>query len=68
MSSEAVKTLVDQQIQQVNRELASFETLKKVWINPQILTVEDDLLTSSLKPRRKAIYARFAEPLEALYS
>lgn len=68
VSSEAVKTLVDQQIQQVNRELASFETLKKVWINPQILTVEDDLLTSSLKPRRKAIYARFAEPLEALYS
>lgn len=65
--SEEVKILVDTQIQQVNGELASFETLKKVWINPNILTIEDDLLTSSLKPRRKAIYTRYAEPLEALY-
>lgn len=67
VNSEAVKNLVDAQIQKVNGELASFETLKKVWINPNVLTVEDDLLTSSLKPRRKAIYTRFAEPLEALY-
>lgn len=67
VNSETVKTLIDTQIQQVNNELASFETLKKVWINPQPLSIEDDLLTSSLKPRRKAIYTRYAEPLEALY-
>ena len=66
--SEAVQTLIDTQVKNVNQDLASFETIKKVWINPQVLTVEDDLLTSSLKPRRKAIYARYAEPLEALYS
>lgn len=66
--SEAVKTLIDAQVQHVNQELASFETLKKVWINPQVLTIEADLLTSSLKPRRKAIYSRYAEPLEALYT
>lgn len=66
--SEAVEHLINTQIQQINQELASFETLKKVWINPQVLTIEADLLTSSLKPRRKAIYARYAEPLEALYA
>lgn len=66
--SEALQTLIDTQVKNVNQDLASFETIKKVWINPQVLTVEDDLLTSSLKPRRKAIYARYAEPLEALYS
>lgn len=66
--SDAVKTLIDAQVQHVNQDLASFETLKKVWINPQVLTIEADLLTSSLKPRRKAIYSRYAEPLEALYT
>ncbi len=68
LKTEALQQLVDAQIQQVNGELASFETIKKVWINPRELSIEDDLLTSSLKPRRKAIYARYEQPLEALYA
>ena len=61
-------SLVEEQVQAVNQELASFETIKKVWINPQVLTVEDNLMTSSLKPRRKAIYEHYGAELEKLYS
>jgi len=68
LQTEAVQSLVDAQIQAVNQELASFESLKKVWINPQPLTVEDNLLTASLKPRRKAIYERYGAELEKLYA
>lgn len=67
-SSEAVKSLVDQQVAAVNNDLASFETIKKVWINPEPLTVEDNLLTASFKPRRKAIYERYGAQMEALYA
>lgn len=64
----ALRHLVDEQIATVNQQLASYETIKKVWIAPQPLTVEDNLLTSSFKPRRKAIYERYGAELEALYS
>lgn len=64
----AVKTLIDQQVAQVNGLLASYETIKKVHISALPLTVEGNLLTASLKPRRKAIYEHFGPQLEALYA
>lgn len=68
IAGEPVKSLVAAQIADVNQSLASYETLKKVFISPKPLTVEDNLLTSSFKPRRKAIYERYGAELEALYS
>lgn len=59
--------LAMQQVEAVNQELASFETIKKIWICPKPLTVEDNLLTASFKPRRKAIYERYGAQLEQLY-
>ncbi len=52
----------------VNARLASFETIKKHWIGDAPLTVEDGLLTPSLKLRRKAVYARYRARFEALYA
>ncbi len=52
----------------VNAQLASFETIKKFWIDDQPLTVEAGLLTTSLKLRRKAVYEHFRARFEALYA
>ncbi len=52
----------------VNADLASFETIKKYWIADEPLSVEGGTLTTSLKLRRKAVYARYRERFEALYS
>jgi long-chain acyl-CoA synthetase len=65
--SEAAYALAMEQVNAVNQELASFETLKKIWICPRPLTVEDNLLTASFKARRKAIYERYGAELENLY-
>ncbi|HEY9839591.1 MAG: long-chain fatty acid--CoA ligase [Candidatus Sericytochromatia bacterium] len=65
--SQKVLELVERQVADVNESLASYETIKKVWISPAPLTVEDNLLTSSFKPRRKAIYEHYGAELEALY-
>lgn len=65
--SEAVKNLVDERLAIANAQLASYETVKKVYIHKSPLTVEENLLTSSFKIRRKAIYEKFKNELESLY-
>ncbi|HTM21303.1 MAG TPA: AMP-dependent synthetase/ligase, partial [Kofleriaceae bacterium] len=63
----AAEAAVRARVDAVNAGLASFETIKKFRIMDRPLTVEDGLLTTSLKIRRKAIYAAFGAELEALY-
>jgi long-chain acyl-CoA synthetase len=63
----ARRALVQKRIDQINSELASYETLKKFVILGEPLTVENELLTASLKVRRKKVYERFKSDFEALY-
>ncbi|MFN8672741.1 MAG: AMP-dependent synthetase/ligase [Candidatus Sericytochromatia bacterium] len=67
LKTEGLNKLVTEQIETVNKNLPSYETLKKFYISPNQLTVEENLLTSSLKVRRKAVYEKFKNELEALY-
>ncbi len=63
----AKKQLVQSRIEQVNAQVASYETIKKFAVIEQPLTVENELLTASLKIRRKKIYERFKDTFEGLY-
>ena len=63
----ARRALVQKRIDQTNTELANYETLKKFAIFTEQLTVENELLTASLKVRRKKVYERFQADFEALY-
>jgi len=63
----ARRALVQKRIDQANAELASYETLKKFQIFTEALSVENELLTPSLKVRRKKVYERFKDQFEALY-
>jgi long-chain acyl-CoA synthetase len=63
----ARRALVQKRIDAVNANLASYETIKKFAIIGDPLTVEGELLTPSLKIRRKKIYERFHAQFEALY-
>jgi long-chain acyl-CoA synthetase len=65
---EARKALVQTRIDQVNAQLASYETIKKFVIIDEPLTVESGLLTSTLKVRRKHVYLAYGAKLEALYA
>ncbi|MFN8577002.1 MAG: long-chain fatty acid--CoA ligase [Candidatus Sericytochromatia bacterium] len=67
LDSPELKNLVKSQVEEVNKKLASYESIKDFWICPKQLSVEDNLLTSSLKIRRKAIYERYKNELESLY-
>jgi long-chain acyl-CoA synthetase len=63
----ARRALVQKRIDQVNTALASYETIKKFAIIEEPLTVEGELLTASLKVRRKKVYDRFRDVFEAMY-
>ena len=64
----ARQAMVQDKIDAANRELASYESIKKFAIMTDPLTVEAELLTPSLKIRRKKIYERFKDTFEALYA
>jgi len=59
---------VEARIAEVNRDLASYETIKKFTIMERPLTIEDGFLTPTLKLKRKKVYEAFGAQLEALYA
>jgi long-chain acyl-CoA synthetase len=67
-TAEQVRGLVQERIDRVNAELASYETIKKFAIMPEALSVNGGHLTSTLKVRRKHVYQAFLDAFEALYS
>lgn len=63
----AIYALVQASIEEVNKDLASFETIKKFLIYEGHLTPETGFLTPSLKLKRERVYKVFKSRLEALY-
>jgi long-chain acyl-CoA synthetase len=54
-------------VEEVNRGLASYETIKKFRLLPVEFAIESGELTPTLKLRRKAVNERFAREIEELF-
>ncbi|GLY46558.1 AMP-dependent synthetase/ligase [Lentzea sp. NBRC 102530] len=54
-------------IEAVNAQLARHETIKRFAVLEHDFSVEDGLLTASLKPRRREIEKRYEDVLDGLY-
>lgn len=67
INNQEIHQLIQNQIDIVNNDLASFETIKKFYISESHLTVESGFLTPSLKLKRNVIYEKFRSELEQLY-
>jgi long-chain acyl-CoA synthetase len=63
-----VEASVRESVDAVNATLASFETIKKFFVHDGRLSVEAGHLTSSLKLRRKHVWAAFEDRFEAMYA
>lgn len=62
-----VQKLIDDEVQDKNKQLASFETIKKVCITPTEFSIEGGELTASMKVKRKVVVEKYRKQLEALY-
>jgi len=65
--SPAVRAAVEAAVAEVNRELPSFETVKRFALLPRDFSVESGELTPSLKVRRAVVAQRHRATLDALY-
>lgn len=62
-----IKRLVDEAIEELNSQLARYETIKRHIVIPKEFTVEDGELTPSMKIKRKFLCQKYKAELEALY-
>ena len=62
------RSLIQEVVDEVNRDKASFEQVKRFAIPPRDFTAEDDEVTPTLKLKRKVVGEHFADEIEALYA
>lgn len=63
-----VRALVQADVDAINKELPSYETVKKIALCPEDWTPESGFLTPSMKVKRAIVEAHYADLLDALYT
>jgi long-chain acyl-CoA synthetase len=62
-----VRELIEMEIEQRNKNLASYEGIKKFEILPRDFSIEGGELTPTLKVKRKAVVEKYKDEIESLY-
>jgi long-chain acyl-CoA synthetase len=65
--SREVHDLIEGQVEEANRSLERWETIKRFEILPSELSVEEGEVTPSLKVRRRAVEKKYADVLNSMY-
>ncbi len=68
VQSPEVFKLVEQEVQERNKELASYESVKKFTLLPKDFSIESGELTPTLKLKRKVITEHYKDLIEKMYS
>ena len=66
--SERVRELLQDTVDEANRERSRFEQVKRFTVLPRDFTMEDGEITPTLKLRRRAVQEHFADEIDALYA
>ena len=62
------KAYVEKQVEEINKGLARYESIKKMALLPKELSVETGELTPTLKLKRRVILERHKDAIDALYA
>jgi long-chain acyl-CoA synthetase len=68
VKSRQVQSLYESIVEELNRNLAQYEKLKKVLVVPEELSIADGTLTPSMKLRRRHLTDRYKSEIDALYA
>lgn len=68
VKSPHVQALYEGIVEELNRNLAQYEKLKKVLVIPEELSIADGTLTPSMKLRRRHLEARYKKEIDGLYA
>jgi long-chain acyl-CoA synthetase len=67
VKSSEVQDLFMQEVNNLNNNLASYESIKKVTLSDHLFSIESGELTPSLKVKRKVVEENFKDQIEAMY-
>lgn len=67
VDDDRVREWIAEAVEAVNADLASHEAIKRFELSPEEWTPDNDLLTPSLKKKRRAIRSRFADRVARIY-
>jgi len=62
-----VRQLFEEEIEKVQRDVASFERVRKFALLAEPFSVENSMLTPTLKIKRKEVEKRYSDLIESLY-
>ena len=67
-SKAEVKALVQADVDTVNKDLPSYETVKKIHLCPEDWTVDNGFLTPSMKVKRSVVESHYSDVLDGFYA
>ena len=65
--SDELKKRIEKDIAFLNKSLGKWEQIKKIELTPEVWSIEDGLLTPTMKLKRKAVKEKFFDLYEKLY-
>jgi long-chain acyl-CoA synthetase len=65
--SAEVQSLIQAELDRVNKKFARVEQIKKFWLLDTQLSAEDEELTPTMKLKRKLVEKKYAPQIEAMY-
>ncbi|MBU3698609.1 MAG: long-chain fatty acid--CoA ligase [Candidatus Kapabacteria bacterium] len=63
----SLRSTVEKEINRLQRDLSKFEKVRRFAIIPESFSVENGMLTPTLKVKRKAVLERYADIVDSLY-
>ena len=67
-TNDRVREYVEREVERVNYDLDDHETIKKFRLVPEEFTEDNEMLTPSLKKKRRVILEAFDEQVESMYA
>lgn len=68
MNGEAVQKEIQGYVDEVNKDLASFESIKYFRVIDEEFSVDNGMLTASFKVKRKQVAAKYKDLIDAMYT
>ncbi len=68
VNNKEVNNRIDEEIKEANKSFGQWETVKRFELTPDIWSVENELLTPTMKPKREVIKQKYIDLYNKLYS
>ena len=63
-----IKEMMLSEVEKASAEFKGFEKVKRITLTAEDFTTQNDLLTPSLKVKRRVVWQKYGQPIEALYA